>query len=126
MPRCLERPLHDADMLRVPVPAENLRHAYYRFYVFLRGERLHPDWNMARIIDALLAAGIRCDTGICPEIYREPAYRNICGSDHVRLSCARELGETSIAFPVHPGIGAERIGAIARSVRTILARALQA
>ncbi len=117
--------LYGIDLLRIPGPAENLRHVYYRFYVFLYRERLHPDWNRARIIDALQSAGIPCDIGICPEIYREPAYRNILGREHARLPCASELGETAIAFPAHPGIGAQQMDAMANSIRVILNRAGQ-
>ena len=121
----LNEALQDVDILRIPRPVGNLRHAYYRYYAFLRKEKLLQDWNRTRIMDALQAAGIPCDIGICPEIYREPAYRNMFGSEHARLPCARELGETSIAFPVHPGIGAERMVAMANSIRAILTGILQ-
>ena len=121
----LREALHDTAILRIPAPAGNIRHAWYRFYAFLEREKLHPDWNKARIIDALHDGGIPCDSGICPEIYREPAYRDIAGRKPARLPGARELGETSIAFPVHPGIGAELMAAMAGSIRAVLARAVQ-
>lgn len=117
--------LRDIGNLRIPAPAENIRHAYYRFYVFLDGEKLHSDWNRARIIDALRAGGIPCDHGVCPEIYREPAYRAAPGRKRTRLPGARELGETSIAFPVHPGIGAELMEAMAHSMCAVLTRAMR-
>ena len=115
--------LHDIGSLRIPMPPASTRHAYYRFYVFLNREKLHPEWDRARIIDALRAAGITCDIGICPEIYREPAFQDIPGRE--RLPGARELGETSIAFPVHPGIGDDLMATIAGSIRAVLARAVQ-
>lgn len=117
--------LHDTGALRIPAPPAGVRHAYYRFYVFLNREKLRPDWNRAGIIGALRAAGIPCDSGTCPEIYREPAYRGAPGRERPRLPGARELGETSIAFPVHPGIGAELVDAMARAMRAVLARAAQ-
>lgn len=117
--------LHDIEILRIPAPAGNIRHAYYRFYVFLNREKLRPDRNRAAIIDALRSAGIPCDSGVCPEIYREPAYRDAPGRGRTRLPRARELGETSIAFPVHPGIGAELAGEMARSICATLAGAVQ-
>ena len=121
----LREALDDFDLLRIPTPAKNLRHAYYRLYVFLDREKLRPDWSRARIIDTLQAAGIPCDIGICPEIYREPAYRGMLTTAHARLPCARELGETAIAFPVHPGIGAELVRTMGRSIRALLDPALQ-
>ena len=118
--------LHDIGTLRIPAPPANVRHAYYRFYVFLNRERLHPDWNRAGIIDALRAVGVPCDSGICPEIYREPAYKSASGRERPRLPHARELGETAIAFPVHPGIGETLMTAMADSIRTVLTRTLRA
>ena len=121
----LRETLHDIGTLRIPVPPANVGHAYYRFYVFLNREKLHPDWNRAGIIDTLRAAGIPCDSGICPEIYREPAYQDILGREVSRQQSARELGETSIAFPVHPGIGDDLMAAMADATRAVLARAVQ-
>ena len=115
--------LHDLEVLRIPAPADNIRHAFYRFYVFLNREKLHPQWNRAGIIGALRDGGIPCDGGICPEIYREPAYRDAISRGHARLPVAGELGETAIAFPVHPGIGAELLAEMAGSVRAVLTRA---
>ena len=117
--------LHDIGILRIPMPPANIRHAYYRFYVFLNREKLHPEWDRARIIDGLRAAGITCDIGICPEIYREPAFQDIPGRERLPLPGARELGETSIAFPVHPGIGDDLMAAVAGSIRAVLTRAVQ-
>ena len=114
--------LHDIEILRIPTPAEDIRHAYYRFYVFLNREKLHPGWNRAGIIDALRNDGIPCDSGICPEIYREPAYQDTLSRGHSRLPIARELGETALAFPVHPGIGNELMAAMADSIRTVITR----
>ena len=119
----LRNALTGMDILRLPAPAENIKHAYYRFYAFLRKEKLHSDWNRARLVDALRNTGIPCDTGICPEIYREPAYQGPEPRGHPRLPYARALGETSIAFPVHPGIGDELMAAMAGMIRAVLSRA---
>ena len=119
----LRNALSDMDVIRLPTPAENIKHAYYRFYLFLNRAKLHPDWNRGRLIDALRARGIPCDSGICPEIYREPAYQGGFSQAHPRLSCARELGETAVAFPVHPGIGDELMEAMAASIRAVLSMA---
>ena len=119
----LREALHDPEILRIPAPADKISHAFYRFYVFLNREKLRPEWNRARIIGALRNGGIPCDSGICPEIYREPAYRDAISRGHPRLPVARELGETAVAFPVHPGIGAELLAEMAGSIRAVLTRA---
>ena len=116
--------LQDVDMLRIPHPAENITHAYYRFYVFINRQKLRAGWTRARLIDVLRARGVPCDPGICPEIYLEPAYSGSLCEGRQYLPCARELGETAIAFPVHPGIGAELLATMAGSVRNTLLEAM--
>ena len=119
----LRNALAGMDILRLPAPAGNIKHAYYRFYAFLNREKLRPDWDRARLVEALRNTGIPCDTGICPEIYREPAYQGTHSRGYPRLPNARALGETAIAFPVHPGIGDEVMAAMAGSVRAVLSGA---
>ena len=108
--------------LRVPTPAANAEHAYYRFYLFLNQEKRQLGQRRAVLVEALRNAGIPCDYGVCPEIYREPAYLDVWPRERSRLPGARALGETSIALPVHPGIGAQRVAKMGRLIRDALAR----
>jgi len=50
---------------------------------------------------AIVAEGIPCLSGTCSEIYLEKAFPESMRPSH-RLSVARELGETSLMFKVHP------------------------
>ena len=86
--------------LRVTVPPRDVKHASYKYYAFLRPERLRQGWNRLRIIEAINAEGIPCFAGSCSEIYLEKAFQNLRPA--TRLSTARELGETSLMFLVHP------------------------
>ena len=53
-------------------------------------------------MNAIVAEGIPCFSGSCSEIYREKAFAE-AGLDVVkRLPVAKELGETSLMFLVHP------------------------
>ena len=45
-------------------------------------------------------------SGACPEIYRERAFSS---QDYEVLPIARELGETSIMFMVHPTLDASDV-----------------
>ena len=94
--------LHDIGTLRIPAPPANVRHAYYRFYVFLNREKLHPDWNRTGIIDALRAVGVPCDSGICPEIYREPAYKSASGGSARACLMPGSWGKLPLHFPSTP------------------------
>ena len=87
--------------LRVTVPPAEIGHSYYKYYVFLRPERLREDWTRQRIIDAINAEGIPCFSGSCSEIYLEKAFPEAMRPQH-RLAMAKQLGETALMFLVHP------------------------
>lgn len=88
--------------LRVPTVPEHVEHAWYRYYVFLEPERLRTGWNRDRVIGEINAKGIPCYSGSCPEIYLEKAFDNTQFRPKERLAVAKELGETSLTFLVHP------------------------
>jgi len=91
--------LHDA--LRVPQPSNHIGHSYYKYYTFVRSERLRKGWTRSRILSAIAAEGIPCFTGSCSEIYLEKAFTAKLRPTE-RFKIAKELGETSLMFLVHP------------------------
>jgi hypothetical protein len=99
------------DALRVTSPPEHLYHSYYKYYVFVNPEQLSKGWSRDRILKSLAEKGIPCGTGVCPEIYLEKAFDS-CEwktgeGGRQRLEVARQLGETSLMFLVHPTLGDE-------------------
>jgi dTDP-4-amino-4,6-dideoxygalactose transaminase len=88
--------------LRTPEPPAHIRHAWYRVYTFVRPERLKQGWDRNRIAEAIDAAGVKCFTGSCSEIYREKAFVDAGFQPPQRLPTALTLGETSLAFLVDP------------------------
>lgn len=88
--------------LRVPDITENTVHAWYKCYVFVRPEMLKAGWNRDRIISEILAEGVPCFSGSCSEVYLEQAFDNTGWRPEQRLPIAKELGETSLMFLVHP------------------------
>jgi dTDP-4-amino-4,6-dideoxygalactose transaminase len=92
------------DALRTPVPAEGMRHAHYRFYSFVRPDRLKQGYNRDRIVAEMNDAGVPCFVGSCSEVYLEKCFRDLGFGPGERLPVARELGETSIALLVDPTI----------------------
>jgi dTDP-4-amino-4,6-dideoxygalactose transaminase len=103
------------------VPADVL-HSYYRYYVFLRPERLRAGWNRDRVIDAVKAEGIPCFSGSCSEIYLEKAFPQEMRPPG-RLPVAQELGETSLMFLVHPTLSEADMHDTADAVEKVLAHA---
>ena len=87
--------------LRVTVPPPHIGHAYYKYYVFVRPELLLPDWSRDRIMQSINAEGIPCSVGSCSEIYREQAF-SAEWPEGQRLPVAKELGDNSLMFQVHP------------------------
>jgi dTDP-4-amino-4,6-dideoxygalactose transaminase len=90
--------------LRVTIPPLDVHHSYYKYYVFLCPEMLRPNWDQKRVIKAISAEGVPCFSGTCSEIYLETAFPNALRPPE-RLPIARELGETSLMFLVHPTLG---------------------
>jgi dTDP-4-amino-4,6-dideoxygalactose transaminase len=78
------------------------RHAYYKYYVYVRPENLAAGWSRDRIIAELLALGFPAYQGSCSEVYLESAFNNTPWRPENRLPVAKELGETSLMFLVHP------------------------
>ncbi len=97
--------------LRVTATPPEIGHAMYKYYVFIRPEMLiNPKYNIQNptlhsrdsIIAAINAEGIPCFSGSCSEIYREKAFVDAGYGPADRLPVAKELGETSLMFLVHP------------------------
>jgi dTDP-4-amino-4,6-dideoxygalactose transaminase len=108
--------------LRIAVPAADLYHAYYKYYAFVRPERLATGWNRNRIMAAVNAEGTSCLVGSCSEIYREKAFRCRQGSED-SLPIARGLGETSLMFLIHPTLTENDIQNNCRAIEKVMAAA---
>ena len=108
--------------LRVTVPPKHIEHAYYKYYAFVRPEALRPKWTRGRIIEAINAEGIPCFSGNCSEIYLERAFPPEW-RPRERLAVARELGETSLMFLVHPTLTEEHIRSTCVAVEKVMSAA---
>ena len=87
--------------LRVPRPGLDVLHSYYKYYIFLRTEPMDNAWNRQRILESINAEGVPSFVGSCSEIYLEKAFWEPMRPAH-RLPVAKDLGETSLMFLVHP------------------------
>ncbi len=95
--------------LRVPtIPAE-IVHAAYKCYVFVEPAELAEGWNRDRILGEISSRGVPCFSGSCSEVYLEKAFDGTGWRPAERLAVARELGETSLMFLVHPTLSAAEI-----------------
>lgn len=98
-------------------------HAQYKFYAYVRSQNLAPGWSRDRIIDAINAEGVPCYQGSCSEVYLEKAFDNTGWRPEERLPVAKELGETSLMFLVHPTLTDAEISKTCEVVRSVLGQA---
>ena len=99
--------------LRVPLPPAHVEHAWYRFYVYLRLEALKAGWSRDRVMTEINDRGVPCFAGSCSEIYLEKAFDGSGLRPTRRLEAAKELGETSLMFLVHPTLTVDDVGKMA-------------
>lgn len=85
----------------VDIP-DYIEHAKYKHYLFIRPEYLAAGWSRDRIIEEIIARGVPCYQGSCSEVYLEKAFDDTPWRPARRLPNAKELGETSLMFLVHP------------------------
>jgi dTDP-4-amino-4,6-dideoxygalactose transaminase len=110
-------------LLRVTRPPAHVAHSYYKHYVFVRPELLRDGWSRDRIMGDIAEQGIPCQSGSCSEIYREQAFIKHGLAPAQPFAIARELGETSLMFLVHPTIEQLHLEAAAAAVDSVVARA---
>lgn len=109
--------------LRVPVVPENCDHAAYKCYVFVEPQKLKSEWSRDRILAEVSALGVPCFSGSCSEVYLEKAFDNTDWRPEVRLPVAKELGETSLMFLVHPTLTEAEINKTCEAIGTVMQQA---
>lgn len=114
-------------LLRVPRPPDEITHAYYKWYAFVRPERLAKGWSRNRVNEEIFDRGVPCLQGSCPEIYLEKAFVDtdcaVTPMSPEYFPVARELGETSMMFVVHPTLTVEDMSRTCEVVEEVLSRA---
>ena len=110
--------------LRMPLPPEDMEHAWYKFYAFVRPETLASGWSRDRIMDEVNAAGVPCYSGSCSEVYLEKAFVDTGWRPVERLPVAKDLGETSLMFLVHPTLTDEEIEKTCKVLAAVMSRAI--
>ncbi|MGN6534675.1 MAG: DegT/DnrJ/EryC1/StrS family aminotransferase [Mesorhizobium sp.] len=102
---------------------DDSHHAFYKFYAFVRPENLAAGWTRDRIVSEVNSAGVPCYQGSCSEVYLEKAFDGTGWRPAEPLPIARELGETSLMFLVHPTLRSEEIAKTAAVVSDVLRKA---
>ena len=106
----------------VDVPAD-LVHAEYKHYLFVVPENLAEGWNRDRLVAEISSRGVPCMQGSCSEVYLEKAFDGTSWRPAKRLKNAKELGETSLMFLVHPTLTKSEIAKTCSALDEVLGMA---
>jgi len=109
--------------LRVPAVPDGIDHAAYKCYVFVRPEALASGWSRDRIQQAVLDQGVPVYSGSCSEVYLEKAFDGTDFRPAQRLPVARELGDDSLMFLVHPTLQDEHIDKTCQALGAVMTQA---
>jgi dTDP-4-amino-4,6-dideoxygalactose transaminase len=104
---------------RVPEVPAHLEHAWYKAYAFVEPERLKGGWDRDRIVAEINERGVPCSMGSCSEVYLEKAFDGTGFRPAERLPVARELGETSVMFLVHPTLTGADVVRTCEAIREV-------
>jgi len=109
-------------LARIPTIPSNIRHAWYKFYVYLRLELLSSAWSRERVIYEIRSFGFPASIGSCSELYLEECFTFDRDNMPV-LPNAVTLGQSSLMFLVHPTIEPNLMYRYANAIRSVLIRA---
>lgn len=98
-------------------------HAAYKCYFFIEPSQLAEGWDRDRIVSEIVSRGVPCFQGSCSEVYLEKAFDNSGFRPASRLPIARELGETSLMFLVHPTLTPTEIDKTCSVLKEVLTQA---
>ena len=96
-------------------------HAYYKLYVYVQPHNLPEGWSRDRIIEEINKLGVPCFSGSASEVYLEKAFDNTGLRPESRLPVAKQLGETSLMFLVHPTLTEEEIKQTVQAIDSVFA-----
>ncbi|MGJ8557407.1 MAG: DegT/DnrJ/EryC1/StrS family aminotransferase [Sulfitobacter geojensis] len=100
-------------------------HAQYKFYAYVCPDNLASGWTRDRIVNEIVSRGVPCFQGSCSEVYLERAFDGTGWRPAERLPVAKDLGETSLMFLVHPTLTQVEITKTAEVISEVLGQASQ-
>ena len=105
----------------VPKSSDDYVHAAYKCYVQVNTDALPTGWSRDRIMAEINALGVPCFSGSCSEVYLEKAFDHTPWRPETRLEHAKQLGETSLMFLVHPTLSERTMQKTCVAIQTVMA-----
>lgn len=99
--------------VRLTIPNDNIYHAYYKYYIFLKESCTKSRDQILREINN---QNIPCFQGACGEIYKEKAF----GENNYSFPITQELSKTCLMFCVDPSYSEEVINIMGNKINEII------
>lgn len=106
----------------VAKPSADYVHAAYKCYVQVNADSLPEGWSRDRIMAEINVQAVPCFSGSCSEVYLEHAFDNTPWRPAQRLANAKQLGESSLMFLVHPTLSEESIVKTVHAIENVIAK----
>lgn len=116
----IDAAVKDLPLVRTVIVSEGVEHAEYKHYLFVEPEHLKEGWARDRIVEEISALGVPCFQGSCSEVYLEKAFDGTGWRPNNRLTNAKELGETSLMFLVHPTLTEAEIAKTCMVIKSVV------
>ena len=123
--RIIREKLEDLNAISIPIPSKKYKHAWYKFYCYIEKDAFKEGWSRDRIIQEIRGNDYPAFSGGCSEIYLEKCFQNSGIFPKERLKVARNLGESSLMFLVHPTINESQMYTYAEVVKEIIKQSLR-
>jgi dTDP-4-amino-4,6-dideoxygalactose transaminase len=101
--------------------ADGAESAWYKFYVRVDPARLPRGMTRSDVLAGLIARGIQCGSGSCPDMSREGAFGHMNPRRDGDLANAGQLGLSTIMLPVDHLLTSADIDAMIAAFREVLA-----
>ena len=116
----ISRAIAEFELVRRVETPDDIEHAQYKYYFFIRPEQLSPEWTRDRIVEAISSQGVPAYQGSCSEVYLEKAFDGTPWRPVQRLPNAVQLGETSVMLLVHPTLTRQEMEKTTAVLRDVL------
>ena len=106
----------------VSKPSSDYVHAAYKCYVQVNIDALPEGWSRDRIMAEINALNVPCFSGSCSEVYLEKAFDGTKWRPIKSLPNAKQLGETSLMFLVHPTLSEQSINKTVDAIQQVITK----
>jgi dTDP-4-amino-4,6-dideoxygalactose transaminase len=106
----------------VAKPSSYYVHAAYKCYVQVNVDVLPDGWSRDRIMAEISSQAVPCFSGSCSEVYLEKAFDGTAWRPKQSLPNAKQLGESSLMFLVHPTLSDASLQKTVDAIRQVIAK----